>query len=321
MSNSVIINDASLPFSSKADCKSKLEVFFEIIHYAGSAGVNFNQADDRHGNWNALNYAEGFMFGEWINHIDKDASLIVKNVISKVCCPLIELEDNERRALSDMLFVLSSDRSVEVTSLGVASNIESYAISFLSHNNWSSNPISIVRQWEENEKWKEQLVDVPNISSLEHLKAYIAELENERQKNKSYLRGLILQDNEDFPNLIFCTSALKDFKSSSITIDDFPKIIEALTKLNKAILTSNDIEDLMLNSELSISGESNATLKNGKYARQREFIHPTLGKRLFEKHVKNFPNAKRMHILADFNNNKVSIGYFGRHLPTVKYPK
>jgi len=217
--------------------------------------------------------------------------------------------------------MLSSDRSIEVTSLGVASNIDSHAISFPSHNNWASNPISIVRQWEENEEWKEQLVDVPNISSLEHLKAYINELENERQKNKNYLRGLVLHDNEDFPNLIFCNSALKNFKSASITIDDFHKIIETLTKLNKAILISNDIKDLKLKSELTISGESSATLENGKYARQREFKHPTLGKILFEKHVKNFPNAKRMHILADFNNNKVAIGYFGSHLPTVKYPK
>jgi hypothetical protein len=320
MSDSLIINDASLPFSSDIECKNKLEDFFQIIHHANSAGISFNHADERHGNWNALNYAEGFIFGEWINRIDNLNSLIVKNVISKVHCPLVELEEDILEILSGMLFMLSYDRSIEVTSLGVASNIDSHAISFLSHNNWASNPISIVRQWEENEEWKEQLVDVPNISSLEHLKVYIAELENERQKNKNYLRDLILQDNEDFPNLIFCNSALKNLKSPSVTIDDFHKIIEALTKLNKAILISNDIEDLKLNSELTISGESSATLENGKYARQREFIHPTLGKRLFEKHIKNIPNAKRMYILADFNNNKVSIGYFGRHLPTVKYP-
>ncbi|GAW87531.1 conserved hypothetical protein [Bathymodiolus platifrons methanotrophic gill symbiont] len=321
MSNSIIINDASLPFSSSVDCKSELEDFFKIIQSADSAGVRFNQADDRHGNWNTLNYAEGFIFGEWINHIDKDISLIVKNVISKVHCPIIELEEDKREALSGMLFMLSSDRNLEVTSLGVASNIDSHAISFLSHNNWASNPISIVRQWEENEEWKEQLIDVPNISSLEHLEAYIAELENEKPQNKNYLRDLVLQDNKDFPNLIFCNSALKDFKSPSVTVDDFHKIIKALEKLNKAILISNDIEALKLNSELTISGESSATLENGKYARQREFKHPTLGKKLFEKHVKNFPDAKRMHILADFNNNKVSIGYFGSHLPTVRHPK
>ncbi|GAW86464.1 conserved hypothetical protein [Bathymodiolus platifrons methanotrophic gill symbiont] len=227
---------------------------------------------------NPLNYAEGFIFGEWINHIDKNISLIVKNVISKVHCPIIELEEDKREALSGMLFMLSSDRNLEVTSLGVASNIDSHAISFLSHNNWASNPISIVRQWEENEEWKEQLIDVPNISSLEHLKAYIAELENERPQNKNYLGDLVLQDNKDFPNLIFCNSALKNFKSPSVTVDDFHKIIEALKKLNKAILISNDIEDLKLNSELTISGESSATLENEKYARQREFKHPTLGK-------------------------------------------
>lgn len=321
MSNNLIINNASLPFSSDIECKNKLEDFFEIIHHADSAGISFNQADERHGNWNALNYAEGFIFGEWINRIDNTNSLIVKNVISKVHCPLIELEEDMREALDGMLFVLSCDRNVEVTSLGVASNIDLYAISFLSHNNWASNSISIVRQWEENKEWKEQVVEVPHISSLDHLKSYIAELERERQKNKNYLRGLILQDNKDFPNLIFCTSALKNLKSPSVTIDDFRKIIDVLTKLNNAILISNDIEELKLNSELTITGESGPTLENRKYARQREFIHPTLGKTLFEQHIKNFPDAKRMHILADYTGNKVSIGYFGNHLPTVKYPK
>jgi len=321
MSNSLIINDASLPFSSDIECKNKLEAFFVIIHLANSEGISFNHADERSGNWSALNYAEGFIFGEWINQIDNLSSQIVKNVISKVYCPLMELEEDIRETVGGMLFMLSCDRNVEVTSLGIASNIDSHAISFPSHNNWTSNPISIVRQWEESEEWKEELVNVPNISSLEHLKTYIAELEHERQQNKNYLRDLASQDNVDFPNLIFCNSALKNLKSPSVTINDFHKIIEILKKLNNAILISNDIEELKLNSELTISGESISTMKNPKYSRQREFIHPILGKELFEQHVKNFPDSKRMHILADYTGNKVTIGYFGSHLPTVKYPK
>ena len=321
MSNRLIINDASLPFSSDIECNNKLESFFKIIHHADSAGISFNQADERHGNWNALNYAKGFIFGEWINRIDKTSALIVKNVISKVDCPLIEFEENIRETLGSILFMLSSDRSIEVTSLGLASIIDLHAISFPSHNKWVSNPISIVRQWEENQEWQEQLLDVPNISSLDHLKSYIAELDHKRQQNKNYLRDLTLQDNADFPNLIFCKSALKNLNSSSVTVDDFHKIINALLKLNDAILLSNNLEELILNSELTISGESNPTMEYRKYARQREFIHPILGRMLFEQHVKNFPDAKRMHILANYADNTVSIGYFGSHLPTVNDPK
>lgn len=321
MPDSLIINDASLPFSSDIECKKNLEAFFEIVHLADSAGISFNQADERHGNWNSLNYAEGFIFGEWINQIDNLNSQIVKNVISKVHCPLIELGEDIRENLNGMLFMLSCDRDVDVTSLGVASNIDSHAISFISHINWTPNPISIVKLWEENEKWIEQLIEVPNISTLEHLKEYIAELKHERQQNRNYLRKLVAQDNEDFPNIIFCNAALKNLKSPSVTLNDFHKITEALRKLNNAILISNNIEELKSNSKLTISGESIPTMENRKYARQREFKHPTLGKKLFEQHVKNFPDAKRMHILADYIGNKVSIGYFGCHLPTVKHPK
>jgi hypothetical protein len=130
-----------------------------------------------------------------------------------------------------------------------------------------------------------------------------------------------LQNNADFPNLIFCKSALKNLNSPSVTVDDFHRIINALLKLNDAILISNNLEELILNSELTISGESNPTMEYPKYARQREFIHPILGRMLFEQHVKNFPNAKRMHILANYADNTVSIGYFGNHLPTVNDPK
>ena len=47
--------------------------------------------------------------------------------------------------------------------------------------------------------------------------------------------------------------------------------------------------------------------------RQRVFIHPSLGKVLFEQHVKNFEGGKRMHIIADFTGKKIAMGYSGTH--------
>ncbi|MFT6084674.1 MAG: hypothetical protein ACJA1M_001575, partial [Alphaproteobacteria bacterium] len=80
-----------------------------------------------------------------------------------------------------------------------------------------------------------------------------------------------------------------------------------------------NIDDLNNQSELDISKESTATMSTLKHVRRRTFKHPDLGDKIFEDHVKGFANNKRMHILPDYIKHTISIGYFGRHLSTVKY--
>jgi hypothetical protein len=316
----LIINEVSLPFLSKDECTNKLNQVFKIIHLADFEGIGFNHAVQPHGNWNTLHYADSFIFSEWINQLDSDNAMLVKNVLSKVDCPLVELVDDSRDALGGLLFSLSYDCNIEVASLGVAANVGSHALSFPSHEQWLHNPIPIIKNWVDNNEWQEELINVPNIYSLEHLKVYIADLTIDRQQKRTYLSTLEIEKNKDFPNLIFCKNALKNFSSSAVTINDFGKIIETLKKLDNAIVCSNNLEALKTHSVLTISGESKPTMDTGKYSRQREFIHPHLGKVMFEQHVKNFEGGKRMHFLADYTGNKISIGYFGNHLPTVKHP-
>lgn len=316
----LIINEISLPFLTKEQCISELTSFFKLIHLADYEGICFNHGDKPLGNWNSLHYANDFIFSEWISKLDYDSSNLVKNVLSKVDCPIAFLEDNVRDTLCELMFSLSCDRDVEVSSLGVAATIGSHALSFPSQEYWLQNPIPIIKSWEDSSEWKDDLISVPNIFSLEHLETYISEITNARKTNKAYLSSLDIKDNQDFPNLIFCKNVLKNFSSSALTINDFAKINDILTKLDTVILTSNNLDDFKLGLDLSISGESKATMERPKYARQREFEHPDLGKVIFEQHVKNFEGGKRMHILADFTSKKVAIGYFGSHLPTVKHP-
>tara|TARA_B110000211_G_C14092071_1_gene559736 strand:+ start:8718 stop:9677 length:960 start_codon:yes stop_codon:yes gene_type:complete len=315
----LIINEVSLPFLTKEKCISELKQFFKLIHLADYEGIGFNRADEPLGNWNSLHYADEFIFSEWISNLDSDSSKLVKNVLSKVDCPVAFIEDNTRDTLGELIFSLSYNRDIEVASLGVAATIGSHAISFPSQEYWLQNPIPIIKNWDSYNEWKEDLINVPNIFSLDHLETYIAEITNARKTNKAYLSSLNIKDNHDFPNLIFCKNVLKNFSSSVVSINDFAKIQDVLKKLNGAILTSNNLDDLKLGLDLSISGESKTTMERAKYARQREFEHPDLGKVIFEQHVKNFEGGKRMHILADFTCKKISIGYFGSHLPTVNH--
>jgi len=322
VSECLILNDASLPFDSVEDCEQNLDVFFSIVHRASISGVGFYRADDLAGSWNSLIYANGFELGGWINNaLNIDKIRLIKSVIGKVKCPLIAIENpDHEHAIKNMLFMLSSNKNIEVKALGVASVINSPSISFSSHANWMVDPIAIVQEWYEDGESKIRSIDVKNICSLAHIDNVLTGIEAKRKANRSYLRSLSIDNNEDFEHLIFCGSALKDLSSPSVSVADFPNIIEVLSKLNDAISNSNCLDDLVAYSELTITGESTKTMENKKYARRREFKHPTLGVVSFEEHVKNFPGAKRMHILPDYENNSICIGYFGRHLPTDTDP-
>jgi hypothetical protein len=319
---SIIINDASLPFRSSSECSDKLAGFFGVIHQAKIEKVTLNRADGYHGSWNSFVYAKNFEFGEWINKIeDKDLSRIVKNVVSNVDCSSISFDGNTKEILDNIIYFLSSDKKIEVQSLGVASSMGAHAISFQSNEKWEFDPISIVRCWDECGVWKEKQHNVPNITTLIDFNIYLKKIVAERQLNRLYLKTLEVNNNQDFPNIVFFESALKNLKSPSVTEYDFPKIIETLNRLSSSILEVNTQEELSLNTGLSISRESTETMNNPKYSRQRYFKNPAGRKVCCDMHVKNFSSGKRMHIAVDFTLRVVSVGYFGRHLPTVTYPK
>ncbi len=319
----LVLNDASLPFSSANDCEQNMGVFFSILHRANSQGIRFYRADNLEGSWNSLIYADGFDIGKWINSItNRDQSLLVKSVISNVKCPLASIDDiHPHNSMNEMLFVLSSNKNIEVQGLGVASQTNTHGISFASHPNWTVNPIVVVKQWDEDGATQEIEVEVPNVYSLAHIDNVLTKLHVKKQLNRKYLCSLMTLGNKDFPNLIFCETALKGLSSISITFNEFQQIIKVLTKLNDSICDASNRDELVKRTELKISGESAETMNTPKHARKRLFKHPILGRISFEDHVKNFPCAKRMHIFSDYANNNICIGYFGRHLTNVTNPK
>ena len=169
MSKNIIINNESLPFETDCDCQEHLTTFFKIVFRANLKGATFSRPDEQAGDWNTLNYASGFIFNEWINRIDRDTASIIKNVVSKVPCPLVQFNDDLHAVFDSTLFVLSADKDIDAQSLGIASCLNSHAISFLSKTCWSQIPISITKQWDESGTTKEEFLDVPNITTLEQL--------------------------------------------------------------------------------------------------------------------------------------------------------
>ena len=315
----MVLNEASLPFNSAEDCLNNLASFFYILHKTKLQNVQFSRADDIEGSWNALNYADDFNFGQWLNCIsDRDQLRQIKSVLSTIQCPLVSINDNaENVPASDILFALSDDDTVEVLGLGFASLNNAHGLSFASKPHWKENSVAITKLWDEAGDVIVQQVDVPNVCTIEQVERFVAALAVEKQKNRNYFENFKAEGNTDFPNLLFTESVLKTFKASSLSPLDYRKVLEALSKLNNAIVSSNNLEDLAQHSELRISGESTETMSSRRLARLRNFKHPILGVTPFEDHVKNFPEAKRMHIFCNYEEKKVCIGYFGRHLKTI----
>ena len=57
MFDSVVLNEASLPFESLEECENKIISFFDLLHEAKSNNVQFSRADELDGSWIHLNYA------------------------------------------------------------------------------------------------------------------------------------------------------------------------------------------------------------------------------------------------------------------------
>lgn len=319
MLNSVVLNEASLPFLSVEDCTNNLDVFFDILHRTIPLVIDFSRVDEIEGSWNSLYYAEGFNFNQWLNGItDIERLRQIQSVLSKVECPLKNINENGRNeTASEIQFTLTSESNIEVVGLGFASLNDSTGLSFASQPHWMENSISITKSWDEDGSVVEQVVNVPNICTIEQVNDFLAVLEVEIQSSRSYFDDFKTSNNQAFPNLLFTESVIKVFKSSSLSTLDHQRILGVLTKLNEAILISNNLEELSSNASLRMSGESAQTMRNKRLSRLRRFKHPQLGNTIFEVHIKSFLDYKRMHILSDYNEKKICIGYFGRHLKTI----
>ncbi|MFT6443370.1 MAG: hypothetical protein ACJASM_002931 [Salibacteraceae bacterium] len=319
MFDAVVLNEASLPFRTVNECEKKISIFFQILHKAKAENISLTRVDNVEGNWAQLNYADGFIFGQWLNNIsDIDRRRQIKSVLSSVKCPFVDINNN--RALvnvDNVLFVLESEEDLEVLGLGFASLNNSHGLSFASNDCWGNESISIVKLWCENGQEFREKLTVSNIATIEQLDLFTAYYEAQRQRNRAYLDGLNITGNNEFDNLTFTKSVLRSLRSSSLQSLDFKRVINVLNKLNTSIVSSSNLVELVRESGLSISSESESTMLNRSLVRLRTFQHPVLGPSVFEIHVKNFNGGRRMHILIDYEAKNICIGYFGKHLKTA----
>lgn len=315
MNDSVVFNDASLPFPSDLEPQQRMYDFFRSLSILSSAQISIVKKDETPSKWAELDYAEGFSFGRWLNnHLDYDQKLFISNIMSKVDCPFSK---GAQKFLDPRIFVLACDDTIDVDAMGYASHLDVAALSFASNAIWSRNECQIVEHFND-QKPNEKTVQ--NICTPDRAEEWAKYVSVARQKKSDFLKHLKQENNQDLPNLLFCNNVLKGWQRPGPWCSYQSEIVDALSLLNSSIAASTNLTELIDQTGLNISDESQTTSANPKFWRQRMFKHPKLGKHYFGLHVKNFRNAKRLYFLPNFCQKTICIGFFGNHLGTTSDP-
>ena len=124
-----------------------------------------------------------------------------------------------------------------------------------------------------------------------------------------------------FPSLTFCDAVESQLKSLGAS-PEFKKILVRLSELDKVArkwtLGAFNHKEVVAQSGLNISSESESTLNNNKFRQERIFKLPTGESELFNLHIK-IGGGLRICFYPDNEKKKIYVGYIGQHLSTTKF--
>lgn len=300
MVNFSIFNELSLPI----DNISAFDNFFKVLQKAREEGLERIRMDR-----NFIYYPEilpNTTFQQLLGQIkdrDKESRLksFISNGITVIESPLIQENEMESDQLLENEYFYN-----EVSTKGGLACCDiwdSVVVSFDSNREWHSSYIEIIKMSIDQEK----NIEIKNISNLSHFLDHRDFFDRLNQ----FRRSKITRDNffqkieEIFKNkIIICSEVEKQLKNIDTTIFD-----QALT-----ILISIDKGKSL--EEFTIGKESDSVSKDPRLKNMRMF---KIGdkKEYFQKHIKNLSSGYRIYYFE--KNDKIYIGYIGKHLKTKKY--
>lgn len=138
------------------------------------------------------------------------------------------------------------------------------------------------------------------------------------------IEDVITQINKEQQNIVFLDSARKSAEMHDF-MGRFIDVYKAINALNgelelikKGINTFERQQSFTQITGFEISAESDRTMRNRKYKREREFLIQNRGVEIFEWHIK-IGNKTRIHYFIDVINDIIYVGHCGKHLGTATY--
>jgi len=303
MVNFSVFNELSLPLREL----NEFEEFFKILTHLRELGLEKIRMDKPFTQYNEI--LPNLTFQQLIGDIpdrDKKRRLLnfIKDGITVIESPLILHDEEEKEQLLENEYFYNNISTKG--GLACCDIWNTIAVSFISNNKWDKENITLQKQT----IWDEELIniDIKHTSKTQHLKLH-QDFFNALDEDKKLA---ITRDNFwnnrkiFFPKkIIFCKEVEKQIKDIDKTI------------FEQAISILRDIESSRKYIfDFNYSGESQS-VKNDDNLKKYRYFTIKNEKVYFDKHIKSLSNANRIYFLE--LDDKIYIGYIGKHLPTKKY--
>ena len=300
-----ILNTKSLPFSSKEDFNRELKNFFVVLNYLRDRG--YYKSIRSIVDIKSLDIIEGANLQKLLGEIrDRDMRTRVISLFTNKVIPFeypisitgVELGLIEYKYLDE-----------RVDEIGYADIFQTLLISFNSNEKWNKNRLKLKKTiLEESGEYIEQEVEIYNACKIEHLEDNLEFFEKmDNEKIESLVKNFKDIYRDIFKKLEFSVDIIKD-----IGYLDKQVLKDAIVILYQLEINKKKINDF------TYSGESESVRVNPELREKRKFKMENGEEYYMFQHIKNLPDGNRIYFYKK-SDEKIYIGYIGKHLKTVKY--
>jgi len=325
MTNFLIFNHHSLPFSDRYKAEQSIPDFIKIISSARTqvrmTAILLDDSVDS--SWFGVELAPGYFWREWFGKYKNDNNFkeMIRSFKSMLTqTPLFKAEDVGGSL--ELFDVRETKTDRHYSALRATLWYESLLCSFPSQSPWNANPLSVIVEscdsfgtmHEENK----ELTNVFNMAIWEVIKVSLIQ---DRDRNVRKGKELWAQCKKEYPYLQFCgkcPSQLQNWSSGLVVLNQAKECFYQLNlyaeKMTKRQVKGYSHQQLRGQGLLhEVSGESSSVRNDHKKKEQRMFYTPDGRKEFFEKHAK-LANGFRLHFFPKPQNGIIYIGYIGPHL-------
>lgn len=300
-----ILNTKSLPFLSKEDFYRELQNFSMILNYLRDKGyyTSIRSIVDI----KSLDIVKGINLQKLLGEIrDRDMKRRVTSLFTNQIIPFEYPISTTGEELGLLEYRYLDER---VDEIGYADIFQTLLISFNSSEKWDKDRLNLKKIiLEESGDYTEREVEIYNTSRVEHLESNLEIFEKiDNEKIESLVKNFKETYRVIFKKLEFGIDVIKN-----IEYLDKRVLRDAIAILYQLEIGKKELTDF------KCSGESESVLNNPELKERRKFKIENGEEYYMFQHIKNLPNGNRIYFHKK-SDEKIYIGYIGKHLKTVKY--
>lgn len=300
-----ILNTKSLPFLSKEDFYRELQNFSMILNYLRDKGyyTSIRSIVDI----KSLDIVKGINLQKLLGEIrDRDMKRRVTSLFTNQIIPFEYPISTTGEELGLLEYRYLDER---VDEIGYADIFQTLLISFNSSEKWDKDRLNLKKIiLEESGDYTEREVEIYNTSRVEHLESNLEIFEKiDNEKIESLVKNFKETYRVIFKKLEFGIDVIKN-----IEYLDKRVLRDAIAILYQLEIGKKELTDF------KCSGESESVMSNPELKERRKFKMENGEEYYMFQHIKNLPNGNRIYFHKK-SDEKIYIGYIGKHLKTVKY--